>query len=124
MAKRLPPSRRVSAASAAPTAAKQLQLQRLAAGFRAVMAEGRFADGLGLAKQALDVVPGNPRVLSDYALCLMRTGDYHAAYRTYLLIAEASPEQQRLAAPTWIDGLAEVCGSVSPKNFVAMDIDR
>lgn len=85
-------------------------MQTLAEQFRRALGAGQHAQGRRLAEQALRLSPGNPTVLADYALCLMRTGDYEAAYRVYRDV-EALPEAARAhAGATWLDGLAEVCG--------------
>ena len=55
-------------------------------------------------------MPDNMIVLSDYALCLMRTKEYELAYQIYMRIHDAPVAQQQQAASTWLDGLAEVCG--------------
>lgn len=97
-------------AASPSTAQGQAQLQKLATDFRSAMSHGDYAGGRKLAEQALRLLPGNMTVLGDYALCLMRTGDYESAYRVYLQIHDAPAAQQQQASPTWLDGLAEVCG--------------
>lgn len=74
------------------------------------MNAARYADACRLAEQALAMAPSNPSVLGDYAPCLMRDGRHEAAYRVYRQIDALPPEHRNRVAPTWIDGLAEVCG--------------
>ncbi|MEJ1098270.1 MULTISPECIES: tetratricopeptide repeat protein [unclassified Pseudoxanthomonas] len=88
----------------------QRRLQELAERFRSAMAAGDHTAGAGFAEQALKLVPNDFTVLSDYALCLMRTRRYEEAYAVYRKIFDAAPERQRQASETWLDGLAEVCG--------------
>ncbi|MDN7452301.1 tetratricopeptide repeat protein [Burkholderia cenocepacia] len=85
-------------------------MQTLAARFRAAMASRQYAIARSLAEQAMEFVPGNPTILADYALCLMREERHDDAYRVYRVIDALPAERQRLVAPTWIDGFAEVCG--------------
>jgi hypothetical protein len=94
-----------------PTAAQlQARLQQLASDFRAALAAADYPGGRKLAEQALAIVPGNMTVLGDYALCLMRCGEYQRAYQVYRQIHDAPAAQRQLAPATWLDGLAEVCG--------------
>lgn len=99
-----------------PTAQMQARLQKLAADFRAALANGDHAAGRSLAEQALAIAPGNMTVLGDYALCLMRTGEYRRAYQVYMQIHDAPPAQRQLASATWLDGLAEVCGWLEKRD--------
>jgi len=90
--------------------AAERRMHTLANEFRAAMAERRYGVARNLAEQALALAPDNPTVLGDYALCLMREGRHDAAYRVYRRIDALPLARQRLVSPTWIDGLAEVCG--------------
>ncbi len=91
-------------------AAAERRLQRLAADFRAAMDAGRFGAARLMAERALALAPRNPTVLGDYALCLMREGRLEAAYRVYHEIDALAPDKRQFVSPTWIDGMAEVCG--------------
>lgn len=93
-----------------PAAQMQARLQKLAADFRTALVHGDHAAGRNLAEQALALMPGNMTVLGDYALCLMRTGEYQRAYQVYMQIHDAPAAQRQQASATWLDGLAEVCG--------------
>jgi len=92
----------------APSAAMVQKCQQLAAQFRQAMAQLDYPRARQCCEQVLRMMPGNMSVLSDYALALMREGNYSQAYKTYQRI-EASPFRQQ-ASETWLDGLAEVCG--------------
>ncbi|MTD38005.1 tetratricopeptide repeat protein [Erwinia sp. CPCC 100877] len=61
-------------------------------------------------EKVLRIMPSNMLVLSDYALTLMREGNYLKAYHVYKRIEKAPISQQQQASSTWLDGLAEVCG--------------
>ncbi|WP_186110427.1 tetratricopeptide repeat protein [Burkholderia gladioli] len=100
--------RRASRPRAGGAAGKRLR--ELAGEFRAAMAAGRYRAARQLAERALALAPGNPTVLGDYALCLMREGRHEDAYRVYRDIEALAPARQQQLAPTWIDGLAEACG--------------
>lgn len=105
MPPRTPPSGRKPVS---PSAAMAQKCQLLAAQFRQAMAQLDYPLARQCCEKVLIMMPGNMSVLSDYALALMREGNYHKAYKTYLRIA-ASPQQSQ-ASDTWLDGLAEVCG--------------
>ncbi|MGU7816127.1 tetratricopeptide repeat protein [Burkholderia sp. AW49-1] len=108
---RPPPSpKRKTATTGLNAGRARMQLETLATQFRAAMATADYAAALQLAQTALAHMPGNVTVLGDYALCLMRTGRYEEAYRTYMQIHDAPPAQRARASDTWLDGLAEVCG--------------
>lgn len=91
-----------------PSAAMVQKCQLLAAQFRQAMAQLDYPLARQCCEQVLRMMPGNMSVLSDYALALMREGNYSKAYKTYQRI-EASPLRAQ-ASETWLDGLAEVCG--------------
>lgn len=93
---------------ASPSAAMVQKCQLLAAQFRQAMAQLDYPLARQCCEQVLMMMPGNMSVLSDYALALMREGNYSKAYKTYQRI-EASPQRAQ-ASETWLDGLAEVCG--------------
>ena len=103
MAKRGAPAKRQAVQA-------QAHLQTLATQFRAAMAAHDYTSALVLAQRALEYTPGNMTILGDYALCLMRTRQYEAAYRVYRQIDDAPASQRARASSTWLDGLAEVCG--------------
>lgn len=90
--------------------AAEKRMHALANEFRVAMAACHYGAARRLAERALAIAPGNPTVLGDYALCLMREGRHDAAYRVYRGIDALPPARQNLVSPTWIDGLAEVCG--------------
>lgn len=93
---------------ASPSAAMVQKCQLLAAQFRQAMAQLDYPLARQCCEKVLMMMPGNMSVLSDYALALMREGNYSKAYKTYQRI-EASPQRAQ-ASETWLDGLAEVCG--------------
>lgn len=93
---------------ASPSAAMVQKCQLLAAQFRQAMAQLDYPLARQCCEKVLMMMPGNMSVLSDYALALMREGNYSKAYKTYQRI-EASPLRAQ-ASETWLDGLAEVCG--------------
>lgn len=105
MPPRTPPSGRKPVS---PSAAMAQKCQLLAAQFRQAMAQLDYPLARQCCEKVLMMMPGNMSVLSDYALALMREGNYLKAYKTYLRIA-ASPQWTQ-ASETWLDGLAEVCG--------------
>ncbi|PXX21580.1 MULTISPECIES: tetratricopeptide repeat protein [Burkholderia] len=94
----------------------QARLLELAADFRAALAKGDYATGRTLAEQALHETPSNMAILSDYALCLMRTGEREQAYQVYMRIYNSPPDRQKQASSTWLDGLAEVCGWLDKRD--------
>ncbi|MGL6000074.1 MAG: hypothetical protein ACRC1I_26795 [Pseudomonas proteolytica] len=95
-------------AAAAPLQARQFE--QLANAFRAAMASRDYGAACVAAQGALKILPQHMGVLSDYALCLMRQQQYTQAHAVYLRIYNAPPALQAQASPTWLDGLAEVCG--------------
>lgn len=84
------------------------RVENLSAKFRLAMREQNYAQALVICEAVLASMPHNLSVLSDYALVLMRLGDYKKSYKIYLKIW-ASPQRQH-ASETWLDGLTEVCG--------------
>lgn len=88
----------------------QARVEQSAARFRHAMAQEDYPTALKSCEEVLRVMPHQMQVLSDYALCQMRLGQYPKAYKTYLKILQAPPAQQAQASETWRDGLAEVCG--------------
>lgn len=94
-----------------PLSAKaQAHLASLGSRFKAACASDDYANAVALAEEALRMTPGNMSILPDYALCLMRTNSFERSYNVYMSIQKAPASQRKLADPTWIDGLAEVCG--------------
>ncbi|SAL17217.1 hypothetical protein AWB64_01088 [Caballeronia sordidicola] len=93
-----------------PSAAAQARLGKIAEAFRAACAAGDYQSGANFAAEALTLTPGNMTILPDYALCLMRIDAFDQAYKVYKSIHDAPASQRKLAAPTWLDGLVEVCG--------------
>ncbi|KNC95581.1 tetratricopeptide repeat protein [Trabulsiella odontotermitis] len=87
---------------------QEQRLNQLAQRYRDAIAQNDFAAGKAVAEATLRLVPRNPDVLSSYALCLMRTGEYEKSYKTYKKLMQNLPVEQ--LPDTMIDGLAEVCG--------------
>ena len=93
-----------------PDAAGAARFAAAATHFNAALARNDFRAGAQFAEEALRIVPGHLKVLSDYALCLMRIGAHEDAYRIYTNIFALPPAKQREASPTWFHGLVELCG--------------
>lgn len=89
-------------------AAKQTTIENLAAQYRQAMAFGDLSTACQCCEKVLMMMPNNMTVLGDYALCLMRMGDYKKSYKIYQKIYQSPLRAQ--ASDTWLDGLAEVCG--------------
>lgn len=100
-------------------AAMQSRVEGAAARFRQAMAAADYPAARRCCEEVLRVMPHNMQVLSDYALTLMRTGDYQKSYKTYQKIYQAAAEQRAQASETWLDGLAEVCGWLNKADEVA-----
>ncbi|WP_325437750.1 tetratricopeptide repeat protein [Pseudomonas nitroreducens] len=96
--------------------AVEKKFQKLAATFRAALAAGNYRQGRDVARQALQLSPNNPTLLTDYALCLMRTKDYEQAYKTYLKLLNTLGEDRM--PDTALDGLTEVCGWLKREDLV------
>lgn len=92
--------------------------QQAAQAFKAAIACSDFEAARKAARSALNILPQHMGVLSDYALCLMRLGDYRQAHAIYLGIFNAPPALQAQASETWLDGLTEVCGHLGLRNDV------
>lgn len=75
--------------------------------YSAAMASANFPEAIHICEGVLRVIPKNLTVISDFALALMRDGQYQKAYRQYLKIHAAAGQG---ANTNWRDGLAEVCG--------------
>lgn len=86
----------------------QAKLDVLAGQFRQAMSEKNYSAARLCCEKVLAMVPSNMTVLSDYALCLMREQNYAKSYKIYRRIYQSPHREQ--ASPTWLDGLAEVCG--------------
>jgi hypothetical protein len=92
------------------TTAAQARITAIAEQFRVAYSVGDFQSGVKFAEEALKITPDNISILPDYALCLMRTKAYDRAYKVYMGIHDAPASKRKQAAPTWLDGLVEVCG--------------
>lgn len=86
------------------------QFETLAQRFRQAMDRKDYVAAGKAAEAALRIQPKHMTVLSDYAFCLLRQKRFEEAHKVYMRIYNAPPELQRQAAPTWLDGLAELCG--------------
>lgn len=84
------------------------KLNSLAAEFRKAMATANYPLARRCCEDVLALTPGNPSVLGDYALTLMRTGEYQKAYEIYRAMFANKAKIQY--SGNWMDGLAEVCG--------------
>jgi|AGFS01.1.fsa_nt_gi hypothetical protein len=107
----LPPSR---ARTPLVNARLQTQLTESASAFRKAMSEGRYAEAREHCEVVLALMPGNPSVMGDYALTLMRCGEYEKSREIY-----TSMFRQQHLQPypgNWLDGLAEVCGWLGKKD--------
>ncbi|WP_058970365.1 tetratricopeptide repeat protein [Type-D symbiont of Plautia stali] len=102
-----------------PAAAAQSRIEGVAARFRQAMAASDFPVACRCCEEVLRVMPHNMQVLSDYALTLMRIGDYKKSYKTYQKIYQAPAAQRAQASETWLDGLTEVCGWLGKPEEVA-----
>ncbi|WP_343464667.1 tetratricopeptide repeat protein [Pantoea sp.] len=103
---------------ASPSAA-QARVENAAARFRQAMAESNYPLARQCCEDVLRVMPNNMQVLSDYALTLMRVGEYKKSYKIYQKIYHASAAQRAQATETWLDGLVEVCGWLGKMDDVA-----
>jgi len=101
------------------SAALNARLESSAARFRAVMQQGDYAQAVRSCEEVLRYQPHQMQVLSDYALCLMRLGQHHKAYKTYQKIYQSPPAVRATASETWLDGLTEVCGWLDKQDEVA-----
>jgi len=81
-------------ASVNNSAAAQARVEHAAAQFRQAMADGDYPRARQCCEAVLRVMPHNMQVLSDYALTLMRTGDYKKSYNVYQKICQASDAQR------------------------------
>ncbi len=102
-----------------PSTAAQSRIESVAARFRQAMAASDFPVARQCCEEVLRVMPQNMQVLSDYALTLMRVGEYKKSYKTYQKIYQASAAQRAQASDTWLDGLTEVCGWLEKHDEVA-----
>ncbi|MFI3014209.1 tetratricopeptide repeat protein [Klebsiella aerogenes] len=92
----------------------QAQLQSAASAFREAMKTGHFQDARKHCESVLALTPGNPSVMGDYALTLMRCGEYQHAWKIYTRMFRHQHQQQFQG--NWLDGLAEVCGWLGKKD--------
>ncbi len=97
-------------APGANPAALKAMLERSAERFRAAMQQGDYALAAQCCEEVLRTMPNQMQVLSDYALCLLRLGQYNKSYKIYQKIYQSPPAVQATASETWLDGLTEVCG--------------
>jgi len=105
--------------TALSNSAVQAQVEQAAGQFRQAMAAGNYRLAQQCCETVLRVMPQHMQVLSDYALTLMRTGDYKKSYKIYQKIYQAPDAQQAQASETWLDGLTEVCGWLGKSDEVA-----
>lgn len=84
----------------------QNKMSRLAETYRKSMSIGHYSEARKCCESVLALSPNNPSVLNDYALTLMRTGDYQRAYDIYIKMFTSNKQYPG----NWLDGLAEVCG--------------
>jgi len=84
------------------------KFEQLATEFKTAMAANNFPRARQCCEGVLAILTGNPSVLGDYALTLMRTHEYQRSYEIYRAMF-AQKEKVHFAG-NWIDGLAEVCG--------------
>ncbi|MBU9843628.1 tetratricopeptide repeat protein [Rahnella ecdela] len=84
------------------------RLSNLASGFREAMAKKDYLKARECCELVLVILPGNPTVMGDYALTLMRTEAYQQAYDVYLQMYKNREKVQYTG--NWLDGLTEVCG--------------
>lgn len=94
--------------STAQTSALMNRIEKMSAQFRRAMRDGDFSLARISCESVLSAMPHNLGVLSDYALVLMRLGEYQQSYKIYKKIWQ-SPQRDS-ASETWLDGFAEVCG--------------
>ncbi|MDF7660975.1 tetratricopeptide repeat protein [Erwiniaceae bacterium L1_54_6] len=97
----------------------QSRVEDAATRFRQAMAAADFPVARQCCEEVLRVMPQNMQVLSDYALTLMRVGEYQKSWKTYQKIYQASADKRAQAAETWLDGLTEVCGWLNKPDEVA-----
>ncbi|TDN47448.1 tetratricopeptide repeat protein [Scandinavium goeteborgense] len=90
------------------------RLSNLALGFREAMAKKDFFKARECCELVLAIWPGNPTVMGDYALTLMRTEEYQKAYEVYLQMYKSREKVQYTG--NWLDGLTEVCGWLEKKD--------
>jgi hypothetical protein len=96
------------------SAAAQARFASIANQFQAAYANGDFKSGVRFAEEALRMFPGHMHILSDYALCLMRTQAYDKAYDVYMRIrrspakicASRQPAHGSTASPKCVAGWA------------------
>lgn len=100
-------------------AAAQSRVEGAAARFRAAMTAANYPLARQCCEEVLRVLPQHMQVLSDYALTLMRVGEYKKAYKIYQKVYQAPPAQRAQASETWLDGLTEVCGWLEKHDEVA-----
>lgn len=103
----------------ADPAALNARLERGAERFRAAMQQGDYGQAAQCCEEALRYLPQQMQVLSDYALCLLRLGQYQKSYKIYQKIAHSPPAVRSTASETWLDGLTEVCGWLNKPDEVA-----
>jgi len=90
--------------------AKQQKFEKLAAKFRNNTQKQQYKSAIIHARNALKLMPSHYMVISDLAFCLLRDGQFQAAYIQYKRIFHAGESVWQQAGKTWLDGLTEVCG--------------
>lgn len=90
------------------TARQATKMNDMAMIFKQAMAKQDYLTARKCCEGVLAITPGNPTIMGDYALTLMRTGDYQKAYDLYHHMLKT---HHKIAyTGNWIDGLTEVCG--------------
>lgn len=89
------------------------KLNQLGEQYRQLVAKADYAAALKVTIQAQSLVPGNPQVLGDTALCQLRLGQWESAYALYKRVCHVLPGDPNL----W-DGLTEVCGHLGRHDEV------
>jgi tetratricopeptide (TPR) repeat protein len=97
-----------STQSAKPSVEMQDKLHKLSSQFNHAMSQRDYPLARFSCEEVLKMMPNNMAVLSDYALSLMREGNYQKSYKIYKRIYNSPNRTQ--ASESWLDGLAEVCG--------------
>lgn len=76
-------------------AAINARLERSAERFRAAMQQGDHALAARSCEEVLRSMPNQMQVLSDYALCLMRLGQYNKSYKSTRRFISLHPRCRR-----------------------------
>lgn len=87
----------------ATPAAINARLERSAERFRAAMQQGDHALAARCCEEVLRSMPNQMQVLSDYALCLLRLGQYNKSYKsTRRFISHRPLCRRQLLKPGWM----------------------